>query len=278
MKTTEKQIIIRTNRHRLYGMLHLPDAEYGWRYPAVIICHGFISNKNGQHSIFVKTARALSKEGFAVLRFDFSGCGESSGEHKDITLTRQIEEAISAVDFAAAHPSIDRDRIILLGHSLGGAVASAVAARDSRISKLALWAPVARPHEDIIGGVGYDLYRDCLQNGEVEYQGFKLGRSFFQSLSEVSPLEEIKEFSGDVFIAHGSKDADTLLLNAYLYGRALNARQWGTRVIRVVEGADHTFASSAWEREVIGLTLNWLAPGRQEIKERSLAQGSLVCC
>jgi uncharacterized protein len=278
MKTTETQIIIRTDKHQLYGMLHLPDAGYGEKHPAVIICHGFIGNKNGQHRIFVKTARALSNRGFAVLRFDFSGCGESTGDYKDVTLTQQVEEAISAIDFAEAHSSVDRNQIILLGHSMGGAVASDVAACDSRISRLVLWAPVARPHEDIVGIVGDDLCKYCLQNGTAEYQGFELSRKFFRSLLRISPLERVKEFQGDVLIAHGSNDEDTPLYNAYLYANSLNMRQKGRCKVEVIEGADHTFESPAWERDVIGLTLNWLDSYRLESIESKAEQRRLVCC
>jgi hypothetical protein len=278
MKTTEEQIIIRTDRHKLYGMLHLPEAGLGKKHPAVIICHGFIGNKNGQHRLFVKAARALSQEGFAVLRFDFSGSGESTGDYKDITLTQQVEEAINAIDFAEAHSSIDSNRIILLGHSMGGAIASSAAALDKRISRLVLWSPVARPHEDIVGIVGDGLYEHCLQNGSVEYQGFELGKEFFQSLSKVSPLESVKEYSGDVLIAHGSNDHDTPLYNAYFYERSLNTRQSGRCKIEVIEGADHTFESPTWEKEVIAVTLNWLKSVRPGRKGTHSEQRRLVCC
>jgi hypothetical protein len=278
MKTTENQIIIRTDKHKLYGMLHLPAAVCGAKHPAVIICHGFIGNKNGQHRLFVKAARALSSEGFAVLRFDFSGSGESTGDYKDITLTQQVEEAIKAIDFAEAHSSIDSNRIILLGHSMGGAIASTAVALDRRISRLVLWAPVARPHEDIVGIVGDALYKHCLQNGVAEYQGFELGKEFFQSLSQVSPLENVKEYSGDVLIAHGSNDQDTPLYNAYHYESALNMRQSGRCKIEVIEGADHTFESPTWEKEVIAVTLDWLKSFRPVRRGTHAEQRRLVCC
>jgi dipeptidyl aminopeptidase/acylaminoacyl peptidase len=277
MKTTETQVAIKSDGNTLYGMLHLPEAVRGERYPVVVICHGFIGNKNGQHSIFVKTARALSAEGFAALRFDFSGCGESSGHHRDITLTRQVAETISAIDFAAAHPSVDPGRIIILGHSLGGAIAATVAGLDSRISGLALWSPVARPVEDLVGVMGFDFYNRCITDGQMEYQGFEIGGGFMESLYLVSPLDTVKRFDGDALVAHGDRDAEVPMSNAYLYGGALNSRRRGSCLIRIIGGADHTFASPVWERDVIGKTLQWLAPGRKERHMASPARAGLVC-
>lgn len=254
----ENQVVIPIDEHRIYGMLHMPQHSPNDKLPVVVICHGFVSNKVGQHRIFVQTARQLCQAGFAVLRFDYIGCGESTGEYQNITLPRQVNETIGVIDFLVAHPNINSHNVILLGHSLGGCIASNVAGLDKRIKKLILWSPVAKPLEDIVGIVGDELYQACLDSGIGHYQGFQLGREFFKSLSRTLPLERVKDFQGNVLIIHGTNDVETPLANAHFYEHALSERLQGIQKVKVIDGADHTYNSPLWEQEVIEATLQWL--------------------
>lgn len=254
----EKNITIPMGEQRIAAVLHIPAHTGDAKHPVVVICHGFIGSKVGQHRIFVKTARELCRAGFAVLRFDYVGCGESTGEYEDVTLQQQIKETIGVLDFVAALPFIDNDAIMLLGHSLGGCIAATVAGLDKRVRKIVLWSPVAQPLADIVGIVGEGIYKACLQDAGVHYQGFALGAGFFHSLAQVFPLENIKDFKGDVMIIHGTSDAETPLENAYAYEAALRDRPRGLQTLKTVDGADHTYNSPLWEWQVIAMTLQWL--------------------
>jgi uncharacterized protein len=254
----ETSVVIPTGKDQICGTLHMPQHFFNEKLPVILICHGFISNKIGQHQIFVKAAREFCKNGFAVLRFDYTGCGESTGEHHNITLPNQVRETLKVLDFLALQPNIDAENIILLGHSFGGGVATIVAGRARRIKRLILWSPVANPLEDIVGIVGDDIYQRSLAGRPVDYLGFELGREFFLSLSKLLPLKKIRDFSGDVLIIHGSGDAETPLINTQYYSQALSERPLGNYEVKVIDGADHTYASPVWEQEVIALTLNWL--------------------
>lgn len=256
----EEQVVVHTGNHRLYGMLHIPPLAAQEKFPIVVICHGFISSKVGQHRIFVKTARAIVRAGYAVLRFDYSGCGESTGEERNISVSEQIKETQSMLDFLATHPRIDTEQIILLGHSLGGAVAAITAGLDKRVKKLILWSPVAQPLAELVAIVGAERYQECLQGKVTAYQGFELGPLFFSSLAQLHPLELIKSFPGKLLIAHGSGDLETPLENADKYRQACDERLQGAVQLHVVEGADHTYSLPLWEEEVIGLTVRWLLP------------------
>ena len=74
-----KQVEI-TNRdgHILRGIVNIP--EDGTRFPAIVNVHGFTGNKSGYKSIYTHTARFLAEHGFASVRFDLYGNGESDGE------------------------------------------------------------------------------------------------------------------------------------------------------------------------------------------------------
>jgi len=115
------------------GVLHLPDCE---KPPCVITCHGLFSSKDSEK--FLSIARCFIGRGIAVIRFDFSGCGESSGAIADTTVTGRLAE-LSAVT-AFARKKLLCPRLGLLGSSLGGYVSLLHAAQDPSIGALAIWA------------------------------------------------------------------------------------------------------------------------------------------
>lgn len=64
-----------------------------------------------------RISRALAAEGIAVLRFDFTGIGESEGEFSDTNFTSNIEDILSSAEFLREHYQAPK---LLIGHSLGG--------------------------------------------------------------------------------------------------------------------------------------------------------------
>ncbi len=254
----EKQIIIHTDSEQLSGVLHIPDCSEHEKRPAILICHGFISSKVGQHRLFVTLARKLCHAGYIVLRFDFSGCGESSGEYRNITSTQQIKETMKAIDFLEKQPDIDISHIILLGHSLGGAIAASVAALDRRIHQLILLSPVANAHSDIVEIVGQERFQECLEEGVVNFEGFELGEALFLSLRQLQPLAEIHKFQGNVLLIHGSEDIETPLENVYQYQSVLAVRAACQCRLQIIAGADHTYNSPLWENELQQIIIEWL--------------------
>ncbi|MCL2336669.1 MAG: alpha/beta hydrolase, partial [Firmicutes bacterium] len=79
----------------LAGLFYSPAAAGG---PVVIVCHGFNGGKEGGGN-----AKAMGEElgtlGFSTLLFDFSGVGESAGLFENITLSGQVDDLTSAVDW-----------------------------------------------------------------------------------------------------------------------------------------------------------------------------------
>ena len=129
----EEKLTFRSGALNLSGVLHLPDgAEPREPRPAIVVLHGFGSNKNagnvlGPTGIFLKW-------GYAVFRFDMRSCGESDGEFGHILCEDQVEDASAAVSFLESRPEIDAGRIALVGSSFGAAVAVYTAAVDKRVA------------------------------------------------------------------------------------------------------------------------------------------------
>ena len=106
---------------KLQGILHLPEgASPGRKYPAFMVLHGFGSNK-GSHGC-EGPSKMFAEWGYAMLRFDMRGCGDSEGVQGNLICQEQVRDVSNALTFLQGHPNIDPDRIGCMGSSFGGAV------------------------------------------------------------------------------------------------------------------------------------------------------------
>ena len=116
---------------RLAGILHLPERRRG-KLPAFLVLHGFGSNKDGGTAMIA--AKLFAGLGYAALRFDMRGCGESEGERGRVICLEQVEDTRAALAYLAGRPEIDPARIAVMGHSFGAAVAVYAAGVDARFA------------------------------------------------------------------------------------------------------------------------------------------------
>jgi uncharacterized protein len=237
----------------LRGMIHRPARVRTRRGgPGVIFLHGFTGDRMESHWLFVKCSRALADSGIASLRFDFYGSGESEGRFSDVTLQTEILDATAAVDFFRRQKGIDPSRLGLLGLSLGGAVAAAIA-KVSNAQSLVLWAALAHPTEL------RELAKTCAKpvagvQGAHEYGGQVVSPNFLNSVEKINPLKSVAGFTGPTLIIHPEKDEYLPLSDPEDYFQAAGA---AIKEKIIIAGADHTFTSCAQEHEVIDRTVAW---------------------
>ena len=105
----------------LIGDLHRPRDVVG---PALVLCHGMESTRGGTKQTAI--VERFVPQGWTVLRFDFSFVGESGGRFEDLTISGEVDDALGALDFLAEFSPARR---VLIGSSLGGAVALLAAAQ-----------------------------------------------------------------------------------------------------------------------------------------------------
>ncbi|AEV20903.1 hypothetical protein GTCCBUS3UF5_36020 [Geobacillus thermoleovorans CCB_US3_UF5] len=224
--------------------------------PVVVICHGFIGTRIGVDRLFVQAAERFASAGVGVVRFDYAGCGESSGEYGKNRFDDFIRQTRDVIRTVEQFPSFQRRPLVLLGHSLGGAVATVTAALDRRVERLVLWAPVAYPHADIVR-IATDGYGRS--DGEtIEYRGYRLSPSFFTSLVDIDPLQAAKQFPGDVLLVHGIADQEIPVMYADVYGEAFGQRADSRFAKHVISKADHTFSSVSAREQLLQITTAWL--------------------
>jgi pimeloyl-ACP methyl ester carboxylesterase len=122
--------------NQLAGTLSLPNGE--GPFPAVVLISGTGHNTRDEdvwgHKVFLVLADALTRKGFAVLRYDKRGVGGSSGDYDAATTADFASDAEAAVAWLKTQSQIDASRIGVLGHSEGGIIAPAVAASDKGVA------------------------------------------------------------------------------------------------------------------------------------------------
>jgi exosortase A-associated hydrolase 2 len=209
----EEYRFLELNGERIFAALHRPVRPTA---QAVVMCHPLGEEKLWAHRVFVSFARDLAAAGFAVLRFDFRGEGDSDRSFEDVDFETRIEDACLAVDAAFDLNSGVTD-ITLLGLRLGASVAAVAAMRREGVSRLVLWDPV-------VDGSAYmqnvlrmnlmfqmGLHHKVLENrdalvarlarGEtVNIEGYELTEALFRQVSDFRLGDVLPRFAGETLI------------------------------------------------------------------------------
>lgn len=272
----KKQILINWKQEKLAAVIDYPENLQAERkYPLLIICHGFVGSKVGVDRLFVKTSDALMKDEWIVLRFDYSGCGESSGDYGKTGLQDMIDQTRTVIDYGFNLKQVDQNEMTLLGHSLGGATAALTAANDRRIKRLILWSAVAYPYKDIKRIVGTEKVRLLRTVSSIDYLGYGLTKQFFDSLAGYEPLKAACDFSGDVLLIHGTDDEDIAVSYVRDYEKVFMNRNSGECLTREIREANHTFSNSEHFSQLLGCTRSWLR-NQHAAKEHGLHDHAFI--
>ena len=186
---------------RLSAVLEKPDRGDG---PLVILLHGFTSSKDRLHN--VQAAQAMREAGYATLRIDLYGHGESGGEFRKHTLYKWISNTLAAID--AAREMGCRD-LYLSGHSQGGLVAALAAGMETdRVSGLVLRAPAFMiprgAREGMLLGTAFDP--DHIPEEIPVADGLFLDGNYIRVAQTIRVEEAIARFRKPVLILHGTED------------------------------------------------------------------------
>jgi len=269
-----EEVRIPVASRRLPGTLTVPSGGHG-QAPGVVLLHGFTSDRNESpitgtdDALFSCAARALVAQGFAALRFDFSGHGASEGvAFEAIDLDLLIEDALAALRFLSLQPGIASDHLFLLGQSMGGLVAACAAHHDPRVASAALWNAPSNPLLAMWRNMGSKVIAQALATGVTEFPWgdkgrFRLRDRFFESLIETSVLDELAKYHGDLFVVCGSHDElvapQPQIADAFIHVHK------GEHDLLVLD-ADHTLNTTLGERTqmdiAISRTVAWFRASR----------------
>jgi putative redox protein len=193
----------------LAGRLDLPVD--GKPRAFALFAHCFTCTKNLKAINHIN--RALTQQGIAVLRFDFTGLGESEGDFADTTFSSNVADLIKAAEFLAEAyeaPSI------LIGHSLGGAAVLQAAPALPVVKAVAtIGAPSEPSHVTRLLRSSQD---QILQQGEAEVhlagRSFKIKKQFLEDLSQNRMQDTIAGLKKALLIMHAPMDDTVGIENA----------------------------------------------------------------
>lgn len=199
----------------LAGILDLPP------FPPValaLFAHCFTCSKNLKAAAHV--SRALNDAGIGVLRFDFTGLGQSEGDFGATTFASNVDDLVAACRF------LEREHeapALLVGHSLGGAAVLEAAAKLPAVTAVAtIGAPSTPAHVRRMFGDALDGLQ-AGDHAEVELGGrsFRIRKGFMDDLDEQGLPESLASLRRALLILHAPLDdvvdidnASELFLNA----------------------------------------------------------------
>lgn len=218
-----------TGGDSLAARLDLPAGE---PRAYALFAHCFACGKDSAAAREV--TRTLTDHGFAVLRFDFTGLGQSDGDFAATTFSSNITDLVHVADHLReqrAAPSL------LIGHSLGGAAVIAAAERIPEIQAVAtIGAPYAPEH---VTHLLADDLAEIESAGEAEVtlggSTFRVGRDFLTDITEQRQHDRIAALTRPLLILHAPQDTLVDIANArQLFDTAPDPKSFMD-----LDGADH---------------------------------------
>ena len=123
---------------RLHGVLHRPTDRP--RSRALVMCPPFGEERKSSARVMTLAARALARQGYFVLRFDYAGTGESDGNMSQASVARWLDDIVDARSHLAARS--DARSVGLLGIRFGATLAALVPTPEAALPSLILWGPL----------------------------------------------------------------------------------------------------------------------------------------
>ena len=252
----EQTVTYQSGERTVPAVVTLPAGE--GPFPAVVMNHGHGGSKD-ENVGFVGVARALAQAGFATIRMDFPGCGDSEAPFTENTLSNMMADSNAGLAYLMDNYPIDADRLGILGYSMGGRLAlELLSGKENPYKAAVLLSAAANPGEEAIAGVlGPDTTIEeakaiAKEKGSFDYttqygQELSLSEEWFDDML-VDPLADIASYTGPMLVLHGDQDTvvtdatNKLIVSAYPAAREI-----------VVPDADHGYGFYSDQPEVTAL-------------------------
>ena len=193
----------------LAARLDLPGDEVPIAY--ALFAHCFTCTKNIKAAVNI--AAAMNRERIAVLRFDFTGLGQSEGDFADTNFTTNVADLVAAAGFMASQYQAPQ---IIIGHSLGGA---AVLQAAQAIPSLKAVVTIAAPHDPGHVARHFDMTHEQIEqkgSAEVDLAGrtFTIKKQFLDDLEMQQLDSHIKALKAALLVMHSPRDTTVAIDNA----------------------------------------------------------------
>ncbi len=232
MTHLHERVRFRGTAGELSGTLQVPD---GTPRGGVVLAHCFTCSKSLK--VTRNLATGIEDGGYAVLRFDFTGLGESEGEFADTSVTTNVGDIEAAARFMEARGF---GPCALVGHSLGGAATLLAAAHVPAVrAVVAVGAPFSPDHVRHLFAER-DVER-ALASGratvEIAGRPFQISAEFFHDLERQCSPERIAALGRPLLVAHGTADRVVPIEEGERIFHAARQPRWFV----AIPDADHLF-------------------------------------
>ncbi|SFB56591.1 putative redox protein [Amycolatopsis marina] len=232
---------------RLSARLELPEVA---PRAYALFAHCFTCGKDSIAA--ARISRALTEYGIAVLRFDFTGLGQSGGDFGNTGFRSNIDDVVSAANHLRA---VLAAPAILIGHSLGGA---AVLAATPRIPEVRAVVTVGAPADP--GHVAHLLENsraEIEQRGEADVRlggrTFRIRQQFLDDIAGQQQVERIRRLGAALMVMHSPIDDIVSVDNA----RQIFDAARHPKAFIAIDGADHLLTKSADAEFVAAVLAPW---------------------
>ncbi len=223
--------------------LEEPNNQYPIAYS--IFAHCFTCSKSLRAVNTI--CRALTDKGIAVLRFDFTGLGESEGDFADTNFSSNVSDLLDAAAFLKENYQAPN---ILIGHSLGG---SAVLMAAKYLDEVKAIATIGSPAEPIhvSDQFGYQV-EEIKDKGiaKVTLAGreFTIKKQFLEDLEKTDLLQTVRELKRAILVMHSPHDKTVGIANAKkIYDAAFHPKSFIS-----LDGADHLLLENKQDAVYVG--------------------------
>ncbi len=187
---------------KLSGRLETPGCE---PRAFALFAHCFTCDMTSKAAVFV--SRALAERGVAVLRFDFTGLGESEGEFARTGFASNVRDLVAAARFLEAE---HEGPALHVGHSLGGAAVIA-AARDVPSARAVATIGAPADPAEVLRHIPEEARERIEREGaapvRIGGRPFTLGRELIRDLEEGAFARTIREIGRPLLVLHAPGDA-----------------------------------------------------------------------
>lgn len=228
----------------LSGRLEVPEGPVrAW----AVFAHCFTCDKRSLAA--VRVSRALAERGVGVLRFDFTGLGESEGELAESGFSANVDDLLDAVARMRAQGCAPA---LLVGHSLGGAAVLAAAGEVPEARAVAVIGAPCQPEHVLRLMVGAP---DAEGRVALDVGGRQvtLDPAFVEDLKRQDPARRIAALDRALLVLHAPGDAVVGIDNA----SAIFAAARHPKSFVSLDGADHLLSAAADADYAAGVIAAW---------------------
>jgi uncharacterized OsmC-like protein/pimeloyl-ACP methyl ester carboxylesterase len=246
------------NGQQLSARLELPLE--GKPHSYAIFAHCFTCNKN--LNAVRNIARSLSLNGIAVLRFDFTGLGQSGGDFSDTSLSHNVDDIICASDFLNKNYGTPG---LLIGHSFGGTAVLIAAAKLEQVKAVVtINSPFDPKHvKHLFTGKIEEIRAQGKAEVSIGGRNFWLREDFIEELDHTNLEDLVRTFDKALLIMHSPQDRIVEIDEAAnLYKAARHPKSFVS-----LDGSDHLISKeedTVYIGNLIGAWIRKYMPQPQE--------------